>query len=331
MLEIVLPFGLPPDELAKDLINHLQTPALSKLLAGANLGQTHQFDPFSPLLPDEIWQTKRLGTHTQNAAGLFHQLGLTATPGYWFILNPIHLHIARDHLVLTDPRQLRLTEAEAQALFASAYPYFAEAGLALLYGDEQRWLVQADAWADFQTSSTNAACGHNIDIWMPKGKDARAWRKLQNEIQMAWFENPVNSARQARGALAVNSIWLCGGAKLPQTIPPCDPLFTSGWDGDFTGLPRNAILLADALIAPALASDWSVWLQEMQRLDKQWFTPALKAAAQHKPLRLIFCHSHSLLEFECHQFKLSRLWKKSGLGLLLSPLSPPLSPPQPSL
>jgi hypothetical protein len=322
MLEIVLPFGLPPDELAKDLIKHLQTPALSKLLAGARAGEVQEFDPFSPLLPDEIWQTRRLGAHTQNAVGLFQSLGLTATLGYWFIIDPIHLHVARDHLVLTDPRQLHLTEHEAKSLFAIAQPYFADAGLAVQYGNKQHWLVQADAWADLQTCGTNAACGHNIEIWMPKGNAARAWRKLQNEIQMAWFEDPINQARQARGALAVNSLWLWGGAQLPQSIPPCDPMFKSDWQGNFTDLPDNAILYADALIAPALASDWSAWLEKMQELDQQWLTPALNTAPRHRPLRLILCHNHSLRQFDYPKFKLSRLWKKSGLGLLLPPSSP---------
>ena len=31
--------------------------------------------------------------------------------------------------------------------------------------------------------------------------------KLQNEVQMAWFQHPVNEAREARGLPAVNSIW----------------------------------------------------------------------------------------------------------------------------
>src|ERR1700743_1430854 len=55
------------------------------------------------------------------------------------------------------------------------------------------------------------ASGRNIEIWLPheahSGERSRAWMKLQNEVQMAWVEHPVNEAREARGLPAVNSIW----------------------------------------------------------------------------------------------------------------------------
>jgi hypothetical protein len=50
-----------------------------------------------------------------------------------------------------------------------------------------------------------------IEIWLPHeahtGERSRMWMKLQNEVQMAWFQHPVNEAREARGLPAVNSIW----------------------------------------------------------------------------------------------------------------------------
>ena len=321
MLEIVLPFGLPPDELAQDLIKALQTPALAKLLAGASIGEVRHFEAFSSRLPDEFWLAQRLGEHTQNAVGAMHRWKVAPNPplepGYWFILNPIHLHIARDHLVLTSPRQLHLTEDEAQALFACASPYFEEAALSLLYATPSQWFLRADAWADLQTSSINAACGHNVDIWMPKGSAARAWRKLQNEIQMAWFAHPVNQAREARGALPVNSIWLSGGAKLPQVIPPSTPVFRSDWNGTPSDLPEDSILYADSLIEPALAGDWAAWLQEMQELDRNWFNPLMKKGLRHRPLHLIFTHSHTLRQFSCNTFNKYLFWRRPKLSGLL--------------
>src|SRR5258707_13045446 len=44
--------------------------------------------------------------------------------------------------------------------------------------------------------------------------------KLQNEVQMAWFEHPVNEAREARGLPAVNSIWFhAQGSAQPVKSP----------------------------------------------------------------------------------------------------------------
>jgi hypothetical protein len=68
------------------------------------------------------------------------------------------------------------------------------------------------------------ASGRNIEIWLPHeahtGQRSRAWMKLQNEVQMAWFEHPVNEAREARGLPAVNSIWFhAQGAAQPVSSP----------------------------------------------------------------------------------------------------------------
>jgi hypothetical protein len=68
------------------------------------------------------------------------------------------------------------------------------------------------------------ASGRNIEIWLPheahSGERSRAWMKLQNEVQMAWFEHPVNEAREARGLPAVNSIWFhAQGAAQPVRSP----------------------------------------------------------------------------------------------------------------
>lgn len=334
MLEIVLPFGLPPDELAKDLIASLRTPALARLLACARAHGSREFDGFNRSLPHEQLLDETFGPALRNAAGLLQNIDPART-GYWFILHPVHLHIARDHLVLTDTRQLPLTDEESRALFASAAPVFQESGMTLLYGDGRRWLLQADAWSDMQTATLDAACGHNVEIWMPKGSQARAWRKLQNEVQMTWFEQEVNLARLTRGLPVVNSLWLADGAQIdapasvstqsgaisaPGSSAKTDLqlLLASSQNTGQWALPEqssNCMLYADTLIGPALGGDWSDWLNAMQALDQQWFAPLL--AASRLPLRLTLGHNHALREFSCNKLGLLQFWRKNGLARLL--------------
>src|SRR5690606_12665127 len=107
--------------------------------------------------------------------------------------------------------QLQLAEDEAQALFESALSVCEESGKSLLYGDAHTWFLRADDWQDLHTSTPDAACGHNIDIWMPKGQNERDWRRLQNEIQMHWHAHAINEQRAERGLKPVNSVWLWGG------------------------------------------------------------------------------------------------------------------------
>ncbi len=324
MLEIVLPFALPPSALASDLIRNLHTPNLARLLAVSIRSPDQQFDPMAAQLPHEHWLDQHhIPCH---AVAQMKALGLPPQEGFWFILNPIHLHIARDHLVLTDTRHLALSDESGRALFQLALVEIEAAGLSACYGNAQTWFLRADPWAELQTCSIDAACGHNIDIWMPRGDMARAWRKLQNEIQMAWFEHPIHQERHAQGLPVVNSLWISQGSNSTaaagtintQPAPPAKSVHLlrvgsvrRAHDRDL--LSADSILYADTLIGPALNADWSNWLAEMARIDEQW----LSLACQYGKVKLILSHSHTRREFTCSHLRLAQFWRKSGLKHLL--------------
>lgn len=346
-LDILLPFGLPPAELAADLLRECKTPALAALLAYARSPQSRTFDVFSRHLPHEAWLARHFmgidslssDTSPPVAAAALQQFGLPAEPGKWFILTPVHIHIARDHLVLTDVRQLELTEQEAKVVFDAAQPLFEEMGKTLLYGDATTWFVRSDDWGDLQTSSPDAACGHNIDIWMPKGTNELGWRKLQNEVQMLWHTHAVNAEREERGARPVNSLWLWGGSPAQPTpiqAPYRDLFNLHGWTRAFgqsdtrqahaqdagqvlAAQSDSALVLLDALVASALSNDWGRWLQQMQALEAAWFAPLLAAlkAGQIKQLKLILAHSSRSTEFTLQPSSLRKFWVKPSLARLL--------------
>lgn len=314
MLEIVLPFGLPPTELASDLIRSLHTPALARLLAVSRRLSDQMFDPMALNLPHEQWLAQRFGHEAMNASGQMQACNVAPREGFWFILNPVHLHIARDHLVLTDPRQLALSDESARNLFQLALVEIQAAGLDACYGNPQTWFLRADAWADLQTSSVDAACGHNIDIWMPRGNMARAWRKLQNDIQMAWFEHPLHQVRLAQGLPVVNSLWISQGGTANVARAPEHLLRTTNVRRahDVTQLNDTTVLLADTLIGPALNADWSNWLEEMTHIDQQW----LGQAQQYGNVKLIVSHGHILREFHCSRLRLTQFWRRADLKQL---------------
>jgi hypothetical protein len=349
-LDILVPFGLPPPELAKDLLQQCNAPALAMLLARAKILQTENFDPFSRALPHETWLARRFlpdqfapQSSPPLADALMRKHGLQAESGTWFVVQPVHFHIARDHLVLTDPRQLALPDAESRLLFEAARPLFEEEGKTLVYGDAATWFVQADDWRDLHTATPDAACGHNIDIWLPKGDAELAWRKLQNEVQMHWHMHEVNAEREARGVKPVNSLWLWGGATLPQgghaSPPPApytDTFRLHGWStalgataarnhGDCHAIdailaaPQHGLLLLDALLAPALAADWGAWLQALQTLDADWFRLFLSAlqGGRLQHLNLVLTHNAGLAEFGVSRGSLRKFWVKPSLNRLL--------------
>jgi hypothetical protein len=139
-------------------------------------------------------------------------------------VQPVHVRIAHDHLVLIDPASLELSDDEAHALLAVARPLIEELGVRIEAPQPARWYLSGDGFGTLAGASPLRASGRNIEIWLPheahSGERSRAWMKLQNEVQMAWFEHPVNEAREARGLPAVNSIWFhAQGAAQPVRSP----------------------------------------------------------------------------------------------------------------
>ncbi|MFZ6765486.1 hypothetical protein ACO0LM_00270 [Undibacterium sp. Di26W] len=242
--------------------------------------------------------------------------------GYWFTLQPVHIHIARDHLVLTDQRRLEFSEEEARTLFDIARSCSEEIGLKLLYGDAKTWFLRADDWSALQTATMDAACGHNIDIWMPKGEHERAWRKLQNEIQMLWFGHAINEVREMRGDKVINSVWLSCGAD--QTLPSSRqaviaPDFSNWQDASHSGQAKTTVLLPD-LTEAAINNDWGLWLEQIHVMEKNWFSPAMLALKNKKitHLDLLFTDARSIASFSLTPWSLRKFWVKPSLHHLFS-------------
>ena len=189
------------------------TPAWAALASRARvLACAGPEDP-PPGAPGHLrWLATRLRLPAGTALAACAALVDGATDAAWR-LDPVHLHVGRDHLVLGDPRELRPEADEAAALAAAIGPLLAEEGLALDARTPSRWyLREIDAARPLRvaTRPLAGAIGRNIDAWQPRGEDARRWRRIVNEVQMTWHAHPVNARREAAGRPAVNSVWIEG-------------------------------------------------------------------------------------------------------------------------
>jgi|SRR3569623_301177 len=344
--EILLPFALPPVELAGDLLRALDAPALALLLSRSQR-EDESFDAFERALPHEAWLARqfgaderlRIGGSPPVAAAAMEALGLPHRDGCWFMLQPAHLHVARDHLVLTDLRQLILRERESRALFEAIQPLLEESDKELAYGDAHTWFLRADHWQALRTATPDAASGHNIDIWLPQGGGERDWRKFQNEIQMTWHTHAVNAEREMHNMKPVNSAWLWGGTPAGTRLVPLRHTHAFNLPGwmQFLGrgiarhtaanaseviaaAPASALVVSDALIEPALANDWSEWLARLQELESEWLAPLLGAVKAGKidSVSLILTDGSRLSTYKAGKSSLRKFWLKPSLAKLLS-------------
>jgi hypothetical protein len=154
--------------------------------------------------------------------------------GIWALIEPVHFHATRDHLVLINPDQLTLSEPESSALLNAIADLFENDGFSdLKMIHPKQWVAKATTFRSLTTYSSAQAQGRNIDWWLPKDSSemglARRWRKLQNEIQMLWHIHPVNQRREAENLPMINSVWISGiGQKedlqFPKTLTESDLL-----------------------------------------------------------------------------------------------------------
>jgi hypothetical protein len=355
-ISLVLPFALPVPEFAPDLVRALQAPALAALLSRTSSAALYPLEPTARVLPHELWIARTLGLANGVAPGIaassMRGYGLDPGDGTWFVVNPAHIQIASSHLMMGDTRQLDLREDEGRALFESARACCEDAGHALQYGAPDTWFLRADGWDGIQTASPDAAVGMNLTDWVPTGAQARAYRKLQNEVQVSWYTHPVNAARESRGQAPVNAIWPWGAASVAAehaqqlvaraagklAAPPNIATYASpGWltaladrrldrlddiaallDDDAKDTEGGRLLVCGNVAAPAIAADWHGWLQEMHALEEALFAPLLAALKQGriKALRLVLSHREGHLETTTTPMAQRKFWRRPTLERL---------------
>jgi hypothetical protein len=307
-------------------------------------------EDFQRTLPHERWIAHQFGAVTSSEAdeaplAPYMLLADGGTPGSarWACVEPVHVRIAHDHLVLVDPATLALADEEATTLFAVAKPLVEELGVRIEAPTPTRWYLASDTLGALASASPLRASGRSVEIWLPHdahtGQRSRAWMKLQNEVQMAWFEHPVNEAREARGLPAVNSLWLhAQGAAQPVRSPFASVLSDSTATRGLAiaaGLaPREAPAAFDALgsieangtmlvelsafIAPFVQQDWAAWSAALAGLERDWFAPALSALEQGRlgALTMTLTGDTSSTTLSATRGDLRRFWRRRVLASL---------------
>lgn len=365
-LHLLLPFALPAAADASTALHDIRSPALDRLIARATLVERVVGEDFQRTLPHERWVARQFGTLPSGAAAadeaplapyMLRADGGEPGNATWACVQPVHVRIAHDHLVLIDPASLDLSDDEASVLLAVARPLIEELGVRIEAPKPVRWYLSGEGFGTLAGASPLRASGRNIEIWLPheahSGERSRAWMKLQNEVQMAWFEHPVNEAREARGLPAVNSIWFhAQGAAQPVTSPFArvfsDAAATRGLAltaGVETGAPpasfgalpaasggtntkanahANAsaggatLVELDPLSAPYIEQDWARWNDAFAALQTDWFEPALAALQTGRlgELGLTLCGDTGSVTLSVTRGDLRKFWRRRVLASL---------------
>lgn|SRR5690625_1164336 len=217
---------------------------------------------------------------------------------FW-IAELIHLAPGREGASLIPARLLNITAEESTALLESLKGYITDTPFKHIPLSPTHWIVQSSERLPIHTATTELVFETTVQDWWDTSTDGRAWRQWANEVQMIWFQHPVNQQRQSKGLPVINGLWLMGGAKLKQLTHSSLP-----W-------PR----INNALEQSYREQDWGSWLHQLAILDNQWQV--------EPPERLIFTGEQGFIICESPERRswLKRIFtqQKTGQTCWLNP------------
>jgi hypothetical protein len=257
---------------------------------------------------------------------------------YWLRADPVHLHADRDRLLLADGSFFTLTQCEAQNCVEALNAHFASDGLTFSAPHENRWYLRLEADAEIETVLLDEVAGMPVDGRLPSGPSALRWHRILNEVQMLLHALPLNEAREARGELPVNGVWLWGGGRHAPvrgrhfaSVTAGEPLslaiaanadITAGtlpedghrWllDAHDPATDKPRLVVLDQLVAHARRGDLSAWRAALEALERRWIAPVLAAVqdARIAQLAIVAPGLAGCARHELRRRDLLKLWRR---------------------
>lgn len=208
-----------------------------------------------------------------------------------WLVELVHISPARDGAALLPASALALEPAHNEALLQSAQALCEGTPFRLSAWSETHWQLHSDSNHELPPTFASSALVSRMTVndWWDQDARSRDWRRFVNEVQMLYFDHPVNSSRQQQGLPPINSLWPVGGLR-PVTWQPTPPN------------PRHAVF--NALSESYLRQDWGQWLLELQKIEAKIASLLQNPAS---PPHLILTNT---TEYLCASAQAPRFWQR---------------------
>jgi hypothetical protein len=238
--------------------------------------------------------------------------------GWLLRADPVYLQTDNARIIMLGNNYLNINQEEAAALGEIVRPLFETVGMELEISHPKRWYLHLRENPCVAFHSLHEVLGHDIHAYLP---DAKRWRSLLNEAQMALHESSINKAREARGEWPINSLWFWGGGILPAAEP--SP-FAKVWSDEPLAVGLAKLAGATHAALPSNAQEWlslantpGEHLVVMQRLESkfvehfntQWAAP-LCAALRGRMLKSLSLYVGHGNVFHINRSLLGRWWRR---------------------
>lgn len=281
-MHLIIPYAASHAEGCQSVLAALKLPHLQKLLTVLTAQPLDVGDELSWSPPHERALAKARGLPVFDGQIPWAALQAQQRPelatlnGAWAFVTLCNWQASVHQVTLRQIPMRDLSPNESDTLLAAMKPFFAQDGITLYPDEPGRWLAHGDVFKNLCSASPDRVRGRNLVPWMPTAAQASSLIRLMSEMQMLLYTHALNDAREARGALPVNAIWLSGTGALNSA-----PAGT-GW----ASAPGTVIT---ALRDAALQEDWATWASAWQALDALEIKALLDAHRRGQPVQLTLC------------------------------------------
>lgn len=243
--------------------------------------------------------------------------GVASHDGYWLCAEPVHLVADQDKVYLAACADtLAVTAEEAATLAAEFNALYRDDGWQLYVPVPTRWYLRLPQAWQLHAAPPQEALGCDVHPLLPQGRDGLRLVAALNEIQMLFHGNVVNAQRSHAGLPTINSLWLWGGAVMPEVSVPWQRM-----QGD-NCLLRG--LAARAGMPCATSADTVSWMQgagsgvvvfdgyqdDLTQLEQIWFAPLLDALRRGQLQQLDFHLTETSCSFHLQPRTARRWWRR---------------------
>lgn len=283
-------------------------PAISQLMSQAQRSHFNASNCIDTLF--RLFDIDVQAHQTYPVAALTYLVEVEDPADDWCLrIDPVHLQIDRDHLILSDNHWLKMKDKEAFELIATINQLYEDEGITIEPGTAGHWYIRLDADPELRTHPINDVIGKNIEPYLMSGERRQYWQSIMNEIQMLLHEHKVNQKRERDGLLPVNSVWLWGEGRLtdfrsnneaglwqhiysnnnlcvglakltglpvaniPASLGSC---LNADNEGDQPSEKRTLVMLGESYTCIKYG-EWDLWHNFLQDFENKWARPIVDA------------------------------------------------------
>ena len=138
---------------------------------------------------------------------------------YWLRSDPVTMWADMAKVFMTSHGFADLNPFERNEVENCIRTVLQDEGIDFHSDHPERWCIALNEPLQFDFTPLDDALGMDVADSLPQHPEARFWRRILNEIQVALHNSPVNIRRRQSGKQEINSVWFWGGGFIPEAAP----------------------------------------------------------------------------------------------------------------